>query len=56
MSRCLEHLLHGMPAGQAVSRFGSGIFFYTGCPQGRPCLGFGRVSFFFLRRSHKSAH
>ena len=31
--------LHGMPAGQAVSRFGSAIFFffYTGCPQGRPC-------------------
>ena len=32
--------LHGMPAGQAVSRFGSAIFFF----------------FFFLRRSHKSAH
>ena len=43
--------LHGMPAGQAVSRFGPGIFlffFYTGCPQGRPCLGLGRVSFFFF--------
>ena len=23
------HLLHGMPAGQAVSRFGSGIFFFS---------------------------
>ena len=48
-----------MPAGQAVSRFGSGIFLffflfvvvtnlhinYTGCPQGRPCLVLGRVSF-----------
>ena len=40
--------LHGVSAGQAVSRFGSGIFFYTGCPQGRPCLGLGRVSFFFF--------
>ena len=48
-----------MPAGQAVSRFGPGIFFffvvvknlhinYTGCPQGRPCLGLGRVSLFFF--------
>ena len=56
-----------MPAGQAVSKFGSGILFftrdalrgipvpclktdrflfYTGCAQGRPCLGLGRVSFF----------
>ena len=24
------------------------ILHYTGCPQGRPCLGFGRVSFFFF--------
>ena len=55
--------LHGMPAGHAVSRFGTAIFFffffYTGCPKGRPCLGLGRLSFFFfffLRRSHKSAH
>ena len=23
-------------------------YFYTGCPQGRPCLGLGRVSFFFF--------
>ena len=23
-----EHFLHGMPAGQAVSRFGSAIFFF----------------------------
>ena len=37
----VEPLLHGMPAGQAVSRFGSAIFFFF---------------FFFLRRSHKSAH
>ena len=38
-----------MPAGQAVSRFGPGIFFfYTGCQQGRPCLGLGLLSFFFL--------
>ena len=46
-------LLRRMPVGQAVSRFRSDIFFvvatnlhinYTECPQGRPCLGLGRVS------------
>ena len=24
------------------------FFFYTGCPQGRPCLGLGRLSVFFF--------
>ena len=51
-----EVLLHGMPAGQAVSRFGSAIFFfYTGCPQGRPCQGLGRLSFFFFTRDARRA-
>ena len=40
-------LLHGMPAGQAVSRFGSAIFFLHGMPAGQAVSRFGSAIFFF---------
>ena len=35
-------------AGRVYIWVGYLFFFYTGCPQGRPCLGLDRVSFFFF--------
>ena len=41
--------LHGMPAGQAVSRFGPAIFFFLhGMPAGQAVSRFGSAIFFFF--------
>ena len=40
--------LHGMPAGKAVSRFGSAIFFLHGMPAGQAVSRFGSAIFFFF--------
>ena len=37
-----------MPAGQAVSRFGSAIFFLHGMPAGQAVSRFGSAIFFFV--------
>ena len=39
---CIKFLIH------VVSKNIFSCCYYTGCPQGRPCLGLGRVSFFFF--------
>ena len=42
-------VLNAMPAGQAVSRFGSGVFFLHGMPAGQAVSRFGSGTLFFTR-------